>query len=445
MYSLAAANPGNSYKEVLAKSFNGVHPPLFHTLLWLWFKVFGFSELSGRVFPAMFGIFTIPVMYLLGKELFDGEVGVYAAGIATLNPFLLHYSQEVRPYSLFLLLSLLSLFLYLKVLKHLRYRDFAFYLVISGALIYTHYFGLLVVAVEALFLAVYIPSNRHKIRKTIAFAASTMFTLILFILPVLLWIIADASRNSFWIGRPESDFIIDYIDIYFGKNSLVIIFIISLIIIALSQIAYDTENREKNLSINFLAIWIIVLITVPYIVSIIFVPVLIPRNVIIILPAIILFISVGIKSVAIKEFRFIIFIVLIVLSVINIFYEKNYYKKVSKEQFSFLINNVIKKNKYIPVYSEESTNGVNAYASLLGYEKEIKSINETDVLNDLDKQGGCFFILERNHRFNIGEIDTFIENYDLRIVRKVVKKGASAFLLTRDHTSEYPCVKTNRD
>ena len=441
LYSLMAANPENPYNQVLQETFDSVHPPLFHTLLWLWFKVFGFSELSGRVFPALFGILTIPVMYLLGKELFDGEVGVYAAGIATVNPFLLYYSQEVRPYSLFLLLSLLSLFLYLKVLKHLRYRDFAFYLITTGALMYTHYFGLLVIGVEALFLAVYLPSNRHNISQIIGFGAVTTLTFILFLSPLLLSIIADASRDTFWIVRPESDFLIDYMEKFFGESSIIMILIISLMVIALSQISSDRIRGETKLGFSFLTIWIIVVTTVPYLVSIFFVPVLISRNLIILLPAIILLISFGLKYSGIKKLKLFVFFVLIILSSTTIFYEQNYYHKISKEQFRYLINNVIEKNTNIPVYAHKSARPISTYAKLLGSDQEIKSIQDPDILSDLAEQDGCFFIVERNHRFKHGEVNSFIEENNFRIVRKINKVEASAFLLTRDQTSQHPCVK----
>ena len=160
LYSVATAIPGNSFQDILDGSFRSVHPPLFHSMLWGWFKLFGFSELSGRAFPALFGTLCVPVIYLLGKDLFNVETGIYAAAFAAFNIFLIQYSQEVRPYSLLLLLSLMSLLFYVRTLKTGKRMNLVSFILATTALLYTHYYGFLILAVEFFFLGIYLLTNQ---------------------------------------------------------------------------------------------------------------------------------------------------------------------------------------------------------------------------------------------------------------------------------------------
>jgi hypothetical protein len=62
------------------------NPPLFywieHTVLTL-----GTSEFILRLMPALFGVLTIPLMYVAGTEFLDRNVGIIAAALLTFSPF----------------------------------------------------------------------------------------------------------------------------------------------------------------------------------------------------------------------------------------------------------------------------------------------------------------------------------------------------------------------
>jgi len=63
------------------------------------------SEAALRSVSAVAGIAMIPVVYLLGRDMTDRRTGLVAAGLAAVSPFAIWYSQEVRNYSLLMLLS----------------------------------------------------------------------------------------------------------------------------------------------------------------------------------------------------------------------------------------------------------------------------------------------------------------------------------------------------
>ena len=62
------------------------HPPLFHWIEHV-MLVFGQSEFVLRAAPALLGILTIPVFYLIGKEFHDKNVGIISAALLTFSYF----------------------------------------------------------------------------------------------------------------------------------------------------------------------------------------------------------------------------------------------------------------------------------------------------------------------------------------------------------------------
>lgn len=77
-----------------------VHPLLYYLTLDGWMQVFGESPLAVRGLSVVFGVATIGVLYLLGRDLFDRRTGLVAALIASVAPFAIQYHTEVRMYSL---------------------------------------------------------------------------------------------------------------------------------------------------------------------------------------------------------------------------------------------------------------------------------------------------------------------------------------------------------
>jgi 4-amino-4-deoxy-L-arabinose transferase-like glycosyltransferase len=137
-----------------------IHPPLYYWLLHIWVRVFGTSEAALRSLSAVFGVVLVYVIYLIGRRLRGEQVGVTAALIAAINPFLIYYAQEARMYALLGLWSGLAIYaLTLYVLaegagRMRPSRGLAALLVISlaGGL-YTHYaFPAIILAINVLYL-----------------------------------------------------------------------------------------------------------------------------------------------------------------------------------------------------------------------------------------------------------------------------------------------------
>ena len=74
-------------------------------------SILGSSDFALRLPSALTGTLTVPLTYLLGKELFDRETGVTAAFLIAFSTWQIVWSRQVRMYSLLQLLYLASILL----------------------------------------------------------------------------------------------------------------------------------------------------------------------------------------------------------------------------------------------------------------------------------------------------------------------------------------------
>jgi hypothetical protein len=116
--------------------------PLHSVALHFWLELVGQTPFTARFFSLFFGVLVVALLYLLGKTMAMPRVGVIASLLGGISPFLIYYSQEARTYALWLFLSLLSVYLLLKVLHcPERLREWLFYLGVTTLALYTHYFS----------------------------------------------------------------------------------------------------------------------------------------------------------------------------------------------------------------------------------------------------------------------------------------------------------------
>ncbi len=132
-----------------------VHPPLFYLLLKVWISAGGESQLWLRLFPVLTAMAAIFPFVLLCRELkLRAAETNLALMLMAVNGYLIYYAQEVRMYSLLLFLTLWSLWLFVGFFnaaggakKHLSAL-----FIVNLLLVYTQYYGWLVVGMEFAFL-----------------------------------------------------------------------------------------------------------------------------------------------------------------------------------------------------------------------------------------------------------------------------------------------------
>jgi uncharacterized membrane protein len=142
--------------------FSDRHPPLHYIVLWLTVRALGDSEFAVRLPSLIAGTLVIPVLYLLGRELYDRRTGLVAAAFGAVSPLLVWYSQEARMYAFVTLFGLLAVLTQLWAIRRGRPVDWAAYILATSALLWSHYFGLLlIVAQQFIFAGVLIHRRRN--------------------------------------------------------------------------------------------------------------------------------------------------------------------------------------------------------------------------------------------------------------------------------------------
>lgn len=177
-----------------------IHPPLFYAALKLWIGAGGESLLWLRLLPVVFSALAlVPFVYLCKELKFSSSTMLIALAFLAVNGSLIKYTQTLRMYSMLMFLSLLSIWLFARYFN--RGKSFVPLLIVNLLLIYTHYFGWLVVGSEIIAILVF---QLIKWRRMVTMAVVLSLSFVPWIWAV--WQAArsgsDVGQNISWMARP---------------------------------------------------------------------------------------------------------------------------------------------------------------------------------------------------------------------------------------------------
>ena len=118
LFSVYWAKAGSGF--MLVHLWDETSPPLYYLVLEAWMLVFGDGEAAVRLLSALLSALTVPVVYLLGKNVFGRQAGVIAALLYAFSYWHLYYAQEARGYALLNLSIALALLWLQGVIAELR-------------------------------------------------------------------------------------------------------------------------------------------------------------------------------------------------------------------------------------------------------------------------------------------------------------------------------------
>ena len=141
------------WAETLAAIRADVHPPLFYALLHLWIGLLGNSAYAVRLLAALTGVLTLPTSYALGRALrLERSWSLLFTLLLTTAYFPIRFAQETRSFSLLLLLTLLSMLCFVRWLAAPRPGAGLGLVLLTTALIYTHYYGFFIPLLQTVWL-----------------------------------------------------------------------------------------------------------------------------------------------------------------------------------------------------------------------------------------------------------------------------------------------------
>ncbi len=130
-------------------------PPTYFVVAWVWARLFGTGEIALRSISVLAGVGTIVVTYFAARALGQGRaVARVAALLIAVNPMLVWYSQEARPYSLVALLVACTVLFGARWLDDGRRLDLGCWALAATAAVAVHYYAVFLVLLEVIVLAV---------------------------------------------------------------------------------------------------------------------------------------------------------------------------------------------------------------------------------------------------------------------------------------------------
>ncbi len=269
-----------------------VHPPGYQILLYFVERWVGNDETALRLPSAIAGIATVLIVYLLGMKLFNRRVAFLASAMMSVSPAHIWLSQEARPYSILIFLTTLAVYLLIRYWKNDNDRVSLMILSLVFVLLeYLHYFGLLVCALAGSWLLFH--SLRTKRNR-----AAVLLCLALPVMAYLPWIpiMAEQSGGTSYISSPGiMSIVYAFIEIAGWSKPLLAVFA------ALAALPVISLVRRKDIpgraGLLLLLAWIALPLAVSLAVSWLITPVYTARNLMIVLPAVML-----LQSLACMEF-----------------------------------------------------------------------------------------------------------------------------------------------
>jgi len=106
---------------IVGETLKSFRPPLYPFFLSLFYG-FGCSLITIRIIQAIISSFTVLLIYITGKEIFDEKVGFISAVISVFYPFFIFYTGFLLTETLFIFLIVLTIYFYILTLKSGRYK-----------------------------------------------------------------------------------------------------------------------------------------------------------------------------------------------------------------------------------------------------------------------------------------------------------------------------------
>lgn len=281
------------------------NPPGFEFLLHFWIKIFGIGPLSVRFLPMLFSSLSAVVLYQIGRKNFSFQTGLLAALFFTFSSFNMYFAHEARVYSLFTLLSLLSMYFFIEITRHERIsQNSTYYILSTAALFYAHFFGFWIILVQ-FFSVLLIKQLRTDFFRIYIW---------LFLIPLLLYVpytdillerFLQSTSEGTWVRPPKGlislfDILRNFFNEPYGDTLFIkpVVTVLALGAMLLGFVQYLRVHRLKapGNHTSILLIWFLLPLISIFLLSY-FTPMLVDRYMVFIGPAIYLLLALSLTPI----------------------------------------------------------------------------------------------------------------------------------------------------
>lgn len=346
VFSVRLANL--SLSEIVAETSQDVHTPFYYMILHYWVAIFGDSEFSVRFPSAVFGFLAVFMIYKTGSLIFDKRTGVLSSLILGLSVFHIFYSQDARMYSLMSLLTLVSFYSFIRLLRERSLVFAVGYVLSSALLIYTHYFGVFIIIAQNIYVLTLLPASEHDCK--LSFRRWVLLqVLVTFLFAPWVVVLVEQIlkvRGGYWIPEPSVETLVKSFKLYSGPYLFLPFLILSLIsAVACKKIRGGIDRKRLRESIEgycwnirpsdtdkiyLLLLWLLIPIILPFMISKVSTPVYWDRYTIGASLAFYILAAKGISSINYKYAKFAVIGMVIVISSVNVW---KHHTSVNKEKW----------------------------------------------------------------------------------------------------------------
>jgi uncharacterized membrane protein len=241
----------------------------------------GASEAVIRGLSVLPAAATVPLVYALGKHLFDRYTGAGASLLLAIHAAHVSYSQEARAYTLAVLLCSLSMMLFVRLLEAPSSGTVVLYAAVTAAAMYTHFFAALIVPAQLVSLLA-LPRSRVPWRWLLAGTALTT----LLAAPIAMWVRTHDAGQLSWISHTNWGSVRQLFAFLLGSGIRIPIFV-ALWYVALQHFLRLRRKGDSGWPYALVASWLLTPILLVLVASL-HRPVLAARFLLICLPAVVL-------------------------------------------------------------------------------------------------------------------------------------------------------------
>jgi uncharacterized membrane protein len=244
----------------------------YYLLLYVW-KLFGVSEFSLRSLSAFLSVLSVIALYFLTKEIWGRNVAFLTGLFTSIHMYFVFRAQQIRSYSLLLLLVTLSSYFFIRMKKYPIQK--LWYVIFSVLSFYTHMYAGFIILSHSIMLIIDTYWEQKNIMRSIfvflkrylsVYLAIALLSLPLFFAP------SFHSHQLDWISIPSATSLLITLYMTYG-DMLPLVGVYGLLTLSVVRILLKKDNLSTSL---FLSLWVIVPLCFSFIYSLFVKPIFDP-------------------------------------------------------------------------------------------------------------------------------------------------------------------------
>ena len=206
------------------------HPPLHYWMLHYWNFVAGTNALAGRFVSVAFGVLTIALMYRLGKRVGGARLGILAAFFLALARFHIWWSQDIKNYTPSIFFAFAAVWCGLEIIERVGIENSRFkpqnskppprrlnfelrtlnyellYALCAALALWTHYLAALVLLALNIYALIILAHSSSVVRRPSSVIRPWLMANLLAAALFAPWLILYLQNAAAWTAAPAFDF-----------------------------------------------------------------------------------------------------------------------------------------------------------------------------------------------------------------------------------------------